>query len=58
MKKAKSSKKLTHLCSELKDHLDALDQMEDKGVKEQGPTPAQKRKILFRELKEKLDSVS
>jgi|GEM_PF-3594142 len=55
MKKSRISKRMTHLCGELKTQLDNLDKIQ---VKSQEPTPAQKRQILFKELKEKLENVS
>jgi hypothetical protein len=54
MKKAKVSKRVTSLCHELKAQLDELDQP---SPKEKEPTPSQKRKVLFEELKIKLKTL-
>lgn len=57
MKKPKAlvSKRVSSLCSELKSQLRELDQPPQK---EKDPTLSQKRNILFKELKAKLDVVS
>ncbi|NCN40514.1 hypothetical protein GW916_04625 [bacterium] len=58
MKKSHSTKRLSNLCTELKARLDALDDMEQKAAKKEAQNPGLNRKRLFKELKEKLETVS